>query len=143
MIALMPRCPCLFATVIENGQQVALGLTRAGTGSDYRGLPRSTHEALQGDTLVVVGREPERYLGKRLFTRGLAEGQRKRQVRPAGQIRGLRQEVVDDASQLRVGRLEAGYEEVAQRVGDFDGDNGGDHGGVSPSRRSKAAHAVR
>ena len=69
-------------------------------------------------------------LGKRLAAfRGGLEGQVKRQIWPFGEVIGIRQKVIDNIGQRRIGRAEAGGEKVLERVGDLGGDGGGNHCG--------------
>ena len=58
---------------------------------------------------------------------------------PLGEVPGLGQKVVHGVRERRVGRPEAGGEEVAERAGDLGGDDGGDHGA---GRRASAGRGT-
>ena len=85
---------------------------------------------------MAMGRMAERNFRKRLAAfRGTLEGQGDGKVGPLGQVLSVRQKVVDNASQRRVGRTEAGGEKVLERAGDLGGDGGWNHGGSIASLR--------
>ena len=101
------RLARLRTAMVEDGIDETLRLAGAGTRGDHRGLPLA--QLIEGDPLVPMRRESERYLWERLAAfRGRMERQIQRQVRTLREVVTIRQEVVDDAGQRRIRWRETG-----------------------------------
>ena len=116
------------AAVLKDRVEEALGLAGAGArGHDGGLLLRKPTERV---ALMPMGRMAKGNFRKRfaVFRRTL-EGQVDGQVWPFGQVLSIRQKVIDNAGQRRVGRTEAGGEKILERAGDLGGDGGWNHWG--------------